>query len=119
MRDLLCKKEVIIVGDMNAARNPIDITNYVSNKGKAGFTWEQRNVFEEMISFGWRDSFRELHPDRKQYTYWARWADSRKKNIGWRIDYIFVSQKVNIQSATIHDEVMGSDHCPISASFLI
>lgn len=110
-------KPVIFCGDLNVAHTEIDLTNPKSNPRNAGFTDEERAGFDTILGARFVDSFRHLHPDKRNaYSWWSYRAASRERNVGWRIDYICVSEalKAKIQSAAIHPEVHGSDHCPVS-----
>ncbi|MDR3136245.1 MAG: exodeoxyribonuclease III [Coriobacteriales bacterium] len=111
------EKPVIICGDLNVAHEEIDLKNYQSNRGKAGFTDQERAAFDELLAAGFTDSFRYLYPERRDaYTWWSFRGNARANNTGWRIDYFLVSNRlaVDIQSADIYPHIMGSDHCPIS-----
>ncbi len=110
------KKPVIICGDLNVAHNEIDLKNYKTNVGNAGFTYEERGKMTELLKAGFVDSFRYLYPDREgAYSWWSYMFKAREKNAGWRIDYFIVSEKLagRIEDAVIYPEVMGSDHCPV------
>ncbi|HHU31555.1 MAG: exodeoxyribonuclease III [Zhaonellaceae bacterium] len=110
------KKPVIICGDFNVAHKEIDIKNPKKNEKNAGFTPEERKKMSELLDSGFVDTFRYLYPDlREAYTWWSYMFKAREKNIGWRIDYFLVSERIKsrIKNATIYAEVMGSDHCPI------
>ncbi|MBR4580431.1 MAG: exodeoxyribonuclease III [Lachnospiraceae bacterium] len=110
------KKPVIYCGDLNVAHQEIDLKNAKSNHGNAGFTDEERACFTKVLESGYVDSFRYLYPDRKDaYSWWSYMFHAREKNAGWRIDYFVVSEKLKdrIKEASIHPEVMGSDHCPV------
>ena len=110
------KKPVIYCGDLNVAHQEIDLKNAKSNRGNAGFTDEERACFSKVLESGYVDSFRYLYPDRKDaYSWWSYMFHAREKNAGWRIDYFVVSEKLKdrIKEASIHPEVMGSDHCPV------
>lgn len=114
--ELNARKPVLICGDMNVARNFIDIKNAKNNVGNAGFTNEERAKMEELLQSGFVDSYRHLYPDREgAYTWWSYMFKAREKNVGWRIDYFLVSQKMQdeIEDALIYPEIMGSDHCPV------
>lgn len=113
------KKPVIYCGDLNVAHEEIDIKNAKSNIGNSGFTYEERGKMTELLNAGFVDTFRALYPDvTDRYTWWSYMAKVRERNIGWRIDYFIVSERLrdNIERAEIHDSVMGSDHCPILLS---
>lgn len=110
------KKPVIVCGDMNVAHKEIDLKNPSSNRMSAGFTDEERGKFTELLNAGFVDTFRFFHPDKKDaYTWWSYMFNSRSRNAGWRIDYFCVSQGLKncLASASIHSEVLGSDHCPV------
>ena len=118
--DYLCRldeqKPMVVCGDMNVARNFIDIKNAKNNVGNAGFTNEERAKMEELLQSGFVDSYRHLYPDKEgAYTWWSYMFKAREKNVGWRIDYFLVSQKMQdeIEDALIYPEIMGSDHCPV------
>lgn len=110
------KKPVIICGDLNVAHNEIDLKNFKTNVGNAGFTYEERGKMTELLASGFVDSFRYLYPDKTgAYSWWSYMFKAREKNAGWRIDYFIVSEKLaeRIKDAVIYPEVMGSDHCPV------
>jgi len=110
------KKPVIVCGDLNVAAQPIDLKNPDSNHKNAGFTDEERAKFQQFLDHGFVDSFRSLYPDKEgAYTWWSYMFKARERNAGWRIDYFLVSQngKDRIQDVISHNEVMGSDHCPV------
>ncbi len=110
------RKPVIICGDLNVAHQEIDLKNYKTNVGNAGFTYEERGKMTELLGAGFVDSFRYLYPDREgAYSWWSYMFKAREKNAGWRIDYFIVSQKLagRIADAVIYPEIMGSDHCPV------
>ncbi len=116
-KELEKKKPVIFCGDLNVAHNEIDLANPKPNIGKHGFTDEEREGFQKFIDSGFIDTFRHFNPNTTEaYTWWTHWANARARNVGWRIDYFMVSSelKKSVKSAEIHDNVMGSDHCPIS-----
>ncbi len=109
-------KPVVICGDFNAAHEEIDIARPKTNHHSAGFTDEERQGITNYINAGLVDTFRTLHPEEVRYTWWSHWGQARANNVGWRIDYFFVSKalKKNLKSAEIYEDVTGSDHCPIS-----
>ncbi|MBP2239692.1 exodeoxyribonuclease-3 [Cytobacillus eiseniae] len=109
-------KPVIYTGDLNVAHTEIDLKNAKSNHGNSGFTTEEREKMTTLLSSGFVDSFRHVYPDAEgAYTWWSYMMKVRERNIGWRIDYFLVSERMkqSIKSAQIHSEIMGSDHCPI------
>ncbi len=109
------KKPVIFGGDLNVAHTPDDLANPKSNEGKKGFTQEEREGIDNMIKAGFIDSFRMFTQGKGHYTWWSHFANSRARNVGWRIDYIFVSPtlKDKVLKAEIQPEILGSDHCPV------
>ena len=114
--DLDKKKPVIACGDLNVAHQEIDLKNPSSNRGNAGFSDEERESFTELLNAGFTDSFRHLYPDATNvYSWWSYRFNARKNNAGWRIDYFLVSNRLanQIAAAPIHNEVLGSDHCPV------
>ena len=116
VKELDEKKPVIICGDLNVAHNEIDLKNFKTNVGNAGFTYEERCKMTELLASGFVDSFRYLYPDKTgAYSWWSYMFKAREKNAGWRIDYFIVSEKLadRIEDAVIYPEVMGSDHCPV------
>ena len=109
-------KPVIVCGDMNVAHKEIDLKNPKSNRRNAGFTDEEREKMTALLDSGFTDSFRYLYPDKENcYTWWSYMMKAREKNIGWRIDYFLVSNKIKdkIKDAKIHSDILGSDHCPV------
>lgn len=114
--DLDEKKPVIICGDLNVAHKEIDLKNPSSNKKNPGFTQEERDKMTSLLEDGFVDSFRFLYPEKEDaYTWWSYITKARERNAGWRIDYFLVSKKISdkIEDAIIHDDVYGSDHCPV------
>ena len=109
-------KPVIYCGDLNVAHEEIDLKNPKTNHFSAGFTDEERGKFSELLASGFSDTFRSLYPDKVQYSWWSYMFQSRAKNVGWRIDYFVVSNRIldKVKEAKIHTEIMGSDHCPVS-----
>ena len=109
-------KPVIICGDLNVAHQEIDLKNPKTNKGNAGFSDEERGKFGELLEAGFIDTFRYFYPDAEgAYSWWSYRFKAREKNAGWRIDYFLASEvlKDQLVSASIHNEVLGSDHCPV------
>lgn len=115
-KELETKKPVIFCGDLNVAHTPDDLANPKPNEGKKGFTDEEREGIDKMLDAGFIDTFRLFTKGNGHYTWWSHFANSRARNVGWRIDYIFVSEtlKNRVKHARIHPQVMGSDHCPVS-----
>lgn len=115
------KKPVIVCGDMNVAHCPIDLKNPDTNHFNPGFSDQERAKFTELLDAGFIDTFRTLYPDRSEaYSWWSYRAAARSRNVGWRIDYFVVSERLrdNIKDAYILPEVMGSDHCPVGLDML-
>lgn len=109
-------KPVILCGDLNVAHNEIDLKNPASNRGNAGFSDEERSCFSKLLSSGFTDSFRHLHPEATgAYTWWSYMFHARQNNAGWRIDYFVVSDRIadKILATPIYSDIFGSDHCPI------
>jgi exodeoxyribonuclease-3 len=115
VKSLEKKKPVIFCGDLNVAHTPDDLARPKENIGKKGFTNEEREGIDKIIKAGFVDTFRIFTKGNGHYTWWSHFANARARNVGWRIDYIFVSQKLakKTRSAKILPEVMGSDHCPV------
>ena len=112
-------KPVILCGDLNVAHKEIDLANPSTNRKNAGFTDEERQAFQSILDAGYLDIFRELHPNTADaYTWWSYRANARANNVGWRIDYFCVSEKLRAQVASTKNltSVLGSDHCPITLS---
>jgi exodeoxyribonuclease-3 len=110
------RKPVLVCGDMNVAHQDIDLKNFKSNRGNAGFTDEERVKFTELLAAGFTDSFRHLYPDKAgAYTWWSYMFKARQHNAGWRIDYWLVSNRWadRIEDSLIYSDVLGSDHCPV------
>lgn len=110
------QKPVIVCGDLNVAAEEIDLKNPKTNRTNAGFSDEERAKFRELKAAGFVDTFRYLHPEEVKYSWWSYMFKAREKNAGWRIDYFLVSERIKdkVQTAAIHNEVFGSDHCPVS-----
>ena len=112
-------KPVVVCGDMNVAHQEIDLKNPKTNTRNAGFTDEERAKMTQLLGNGFVDTLRYLHPEEIQYSWWSYRFKAREKNVGWRIDYFLVSERLasRLQSASIHTEIMGSDHCPVEVVF--
>lgn len=112
---LAARKGVVVCGDLNVAHEEIDLKNPKSNRRNAGFTDEEREKFTRLLKNGFSDSWRLLNPGVVKYSWWSYRFHAREKNAGWRIDYFLVSDalKDRILSAEIHDDILGSDHCPV------
>ncbi len=117
-RHLQKVKPVIYCGDLNVAYTPVDLARPKENEGKKGYTREEREGLQRFIDAGFLDTFRMFTQGTGYYTWWAAWGGARARNVGWRIDYILVSEtlKTHVVDAQIHPDVMGSDHCPVSIS---
>lgn len=120
LREYLCAldklKPVIYCGDLNVAHEEIDLKNPKSNIGNPGFSNEERQKFTELLQCGFADSFRQLYPDaRDVYSWWSYRSNARANNVGWRIDYFVVSERLmkDVSDSKIHMDIYGSDHCPI------
>lgn len=115
MKELDAKKPVILTGDLNVAHEEIDLKNASSNVQTAGFTPDERAAFTRLLACGFVDTFRTLYPAKVQYSWWSYRFRAREKNAGWRIDYFVVSQRLMplVKDSTIHNEIGGSDHCPV------
>lgn len=115
LHQLDAKKPVIVCGDMNVAHQEIDLKNPKTNRRSAGFTDEERSKMTQLLSNGFTDTFRTLHPEQVTYSYWSYRFRAREKNAGWRIDYFLISDRLRpqLKGASIHTEIYGSDHCPV------
>lgn len=116
LEELDRKKPVVVCGDMNVAHKEIDLKNPKTNRKNAGFTDEEREKFTTLLQAGFTDTFRFFHPDAEGiYSWWSYRFRAREKNAGWRIDYFLVSDRLQdkLTGASIHNEVYGSDHCPV------
>ncbi|MBA3733131.1 exodeoxyribonuclease III [Patescibacteria group bacterium] len=115
MKKLEKKKPVIFCGDLNVAHTPDDLANPKPNEGKHGYTNEEREGIDKIISTGFVDTFRIFTKGSGHYSWWSHFANSRERNVGWRIDYFFVSKSIapKVKSASIYPEIYGSDHCPV------
>jgi exodeoxyribonuclease III len=110
------KKPVIFCGDLNVAHTELDLANPKTNRGKKGFTDEEREGLQNLIDAGFVDTFRLFTQGNGHYSWWSNFAGARARNVGWRIDYVMVSGSIRkkVREAKIHADVMGSDHCPVS-----
>lgn len=116
LKELEKNKPVIVCGDLNVAHNEIDLKNPKSNRQNAGFTDEERGKIQELLDSGFIDTYRYFYPDKEgEYSWWSYRFNARANNAGWRIDYFLTSEclKDKLESAKIHNEVLGSDHCPV------
>ena len=109
-------EKIILCGDFNTAHQPIDLRNPEANQENTGFLHEERAWIDIYLEHGFRDIYRDLYPDREQYTWWTYRLNARQRNIGWRIDYFLISEGLvkMVEDVVIHDDVLGSDHCPVS-----
>lgn len=122
MLELEAQKPVIYCGDFNVAHTELDLARPKENEGKKGFTSEERSGFDAMAAAGFIDTFRHLHPkEGEHYSWWSAWGGARERNVGWRIDYVMLSPHLvsTLKRATIHPEVYGSDHCPVSVELTL
>ena len=110
------KKPIIYTGDLNVAHNPIDLKNPSSNTMNPGYTIEERTAFGKLLDQGYIDTFRALHPNEVKYSWWSYRFHARENNAGWRIDYFLVSSSLfdKVKASEIHNDIFGSDHCPVS-----
>ena len=116
MQKLDAEKPVIFCGDLNVAHQEIDLKNPKTNRGSAGFSDEERGKFTELLAAGFTDTWRFQHPDTTdEYSWWSYRLHARERNVGWRIDYFVISDRLreNLISTHIHREILGSDHCPV------
>tara|TARA_B100000745_G_scaffold70940_1_gene42440 strand:- start:12227 stop:13042 length:816 start_codon:yes stop_codon:yes gene_type:complete len=118
---LQSKKPVIFCGDLNVAHMPIDLARPKENEGSKGYTTEERAGIDNMIEEGFIDTLRAVNSSEHLYTWWSPWSGAREKNVGWRIDYVFASQDLEeiLEDAAVHTDIYGSDHCPVSANFVL
>ncbi len=122
LRELDAKKPLIVCGDLNVAHREIDLKNPKTNRRNPGFTDEERGKMTELLAAGFTDSFRYFYPDRTDaYSWWSYRFRAREKNVGWRIDYVLTSDRLQprLRGAAIHSEVLGSDHCPVELTLEI
>ena len=110
------KKPIIVCGDLNVAATALDIKNPQANQKSAGYTIQEREKFQTLLDSGFVDTYRYMHPEKVEYSWWSYRFKARERNAGWRIDYFLLSDiaKDKIINAKIHTDVMGSDHCPVS-----
>jgi len=116
LKELDAVKPVVYCGDLNVAHNEIDLKNDKTNHGNSGFTTEERNKMSRLLESGFVDSLRHFYPNQDDiYTWWSYMKTIRERNIGWRIDYFIVSERLvpALKDSQVHSMVMGSDHCPI------
>ena len=116
LKELDAFKPVIVCGDLNVAHEEIDLKNPKTNHFNPGFSDEERSQFSSLMKNGFVDTFRYLYPEKVQYSWWSYRMNAREKGVGWRIDYFLISDRLvkDLKEATIHDDVFGSDHCPVS-----
>jgi len=108
-------ENLILTGDFNTAHQPIDLKNPKSNQKTSGFLPEERAWMQKYLDHGFVDIFRQLYPERVQYTWWTNILNARQRGVGWRLDYFLISQALvpRVKDVIIHDQVLGSDHCPV------
>jgi exodeoxyribonuclease-3 len=116
INNLQKEKSVIFCGDLNVAHNEDDLANPKQNEGEHGFTKEEREGIDKIIDSGFVDTFRLFTKGKGFYTWWSHFAKSRERNVGWRIDYFFISKKIRekVLKSEILSNIFGSDHCPVS-----
>jgi exodeoxyribonuclease III len=121
VKQLEKKKPVVFCGDMNVAHTELDLANPKPNRGKKGFTDEEREGFQNLVAAGFIDTLRLFKEGNGHYTWWSHFSNARARNVGWRIDYILVSAALRkaVKAAQIHADVMGSDHCPVSVTLSV
>ena len=121
LKKLETKKPLIVCGDFNVAHQEIDLARPKENVGSAGFSPAERAWMDKFLSSGFKDTFRELHPQKIQYSWWSYRAAARARNVGWRIDYFCVSKNIlkKIDQAFILDQITGSDHCPVGIEVVV
>lgn len=121
MKQLKREKPVIFCGDLNVAHTELDLARPKENRGKKGFTDEERGGIDTMLKSGFVDSFRLFHEGNGFYSWWSHFGHARERNVGWRIDYVMVSEELVpvIKNAKIHPDVLGSDHCPVSVELTL
>jgi exodeoxyribonuclease-3 len=109
-------ERIIICGDFNTSHQEIDLRNPKENEGNTGFLPEEREWIDIYLNHGFKDIFRDLYPDREQYTWWTYRMNARERNVGWRLDYFLISGELvpEVEDVIIHDDILGSDHCPVS-----
>jgi exodeoxyribonuclease-3 len=108
-------KPLVLCGDLNVAHEEIDLKNPKTNIGNAGFSYEERGAFSELLACGFTDAYRYLYPDKVEYTWWSYRMRARERNVGWRIDYFVVSDRIKdlVRDVVIRNDIEGSDHCPV------
>lgn len=121
VKQLEKKKPVVFCGDMNVAHTELDLANPKPNRGKKGFTEEERAGFQNLIDAGFIDTLRLFKQGNGHYSWWSHFSNSRARNVGWRIDYVLVSAALrkSVKAAQIHADIMGSDHCPVSVTLAL
>ena len=109
-------EQIIIGGDFNTCHQDIDLKNHKANQGNTGFLPEEREWIDIYLDHGFVDIFRDLYPEKEQYTWWTYVGGARGRNVGWRLDYFLISESLvdQVEDVVIHDQVLGSDHCPVS-----
>lgn len=114
-------KQIILFGDMNTAHRPIDLRNPKQNEKYSGFLPEERAWIDKFLEHNFVDIYREIYPERVQYSWWTYRLNARSRNIGWRLDYFLISRQLSEQvvDAVIYDEILGSDHCPVGLELKI
>jgi exodeoxyribonuclease-3 len=120
LKKLDAVKPVILCGDLNVAHEEIDLKNPKTNHFNAGFSDEERAAFTDLLNCGFKDSFRTLYPEQVTYSWWSYRFQARQKNVGWRIDYFVVSDRLmpKVSDSKIHTDILGSDHCPVELDLI-
>jgi exodeoxyribonuclease III len=120
-KQLETRKPVILCGDLNVAHTELDLAHPKANRGKKGFTAEERQGFQNLVDAGFIDTLRLFEQGNGHYTWWSPFSNARARNVGWRIDYVLVSGQLRsaIKAARIHADVLGSDHCPVSVQLAL
>lgn len=115
------EQKVIVTGDFNIACSNIDVERYRENKKNVMFTEEERCILGELLEVGYKDAYRLLYPDKREYSWWPYAYNARNRNLGWRIDYFFITQKLegSVEETVIRNDIAGSDHCPLQLSIRI
>ncbi len=121
MRSLEKQKPVIFCGDLNVAHTADDLARPKENEGKKGFTKEERSGIDAIVTSGFVDTFRMFTKGNGNYTWWSHFGGARERNVGWRLDYIFASKTITsiVKKASVHAEMLGSDHCPVSVELTL
>lgn len=114
-------EQIIITGDFNTCHQEIDLKNHKNNKKTTGFLPEEREWVSKYLEHGFVDAFRNLYPEKEQYSWWSFRSGARERNVGWRLDYFLISESLmdKVKDVVIHDDVIGSDHCPVTIELVL